>query len=207
MSSIKNYFNFHLEKLYMSYPSQYLDDIGLAITQSQDILSEDIKFYPHYANFEWDETRLVDLIQLNVSLEAVILYRIENYLYRKFQDHPLLDYLANMMKIRSGAELYYSNTIGPGFRVLHSHGIVLGPKNNIGNCFSIYQNVTIGQKHSPDEITTIGDNVFLSPGSKVFGGINIGSNTVLGANSVLFKDADPDSVYVGAPARKVETKT
>ena len=206
MSIIKDYFNFHLKQFYMSYPEALLDDVGLALKKTKDILTADIKFYPHHTDFEWSDENLIQIMQLNVSLEAVVLYRIENFLYKNFSDHPLLDYLANMMKIRSGAEVYYSNEIGPGFRIVHSHGIVLGPHNKIGNKFSIYQNVTIGQKHSPDEVTTIGDNVYLSPGAKVFGGIKIGSNTIIAANAVLFKNADPDSVYVGAPARKVAKK-
>jgi len=201
--NMQNYIEFNFKKLYHCYPEQYMKDIQSALDSVSSILTEDIRYYPHYSSFSWNQDSLIEIIMLNASLEAGVLYRIENALFHQNQDHPLLNYLANMMKIKSNAEIYYSTDIGPGFRIVHSGGTVLGPRNKIGSHFSIYQNVTIGQRRTPEDFVTIGNNVQLSSGSKVLGKLTIGDNTVIGANAVLLNDADSNSSYVGAPAKKV----
>jgi serine O-acetyltransferase len=201
--NIQKYIEFNFKNLFPFYPEKYMNDISDSFRKVKPVLTEDIRYYPHYASFDGSDEELVNIIMLNASAEAVVLYRIENTLYHSAEDHPLLGFLANMMKIKSSAEIYYSTDIGPGFRIVHSCGTVLGPRNKIGSYFSIYQNVTIGQKRGAVDSVVIGDNVQLSAGCKVIGKLKIGSNTVIGANAVLLSDAEPDSVYVGAPAKKV----
>jgi maltose O-acetyltransferase len=50
---------------------------------------------------------------------------------------------------------------------------------------------------------SIGDNVWLGGGVIVCPGVTIGSNTVVGAGSVVTRDLPPDVVAVGSPARVV----
>ena len=50
---------------------------------------------------------------------------------------------------------------------------------------------------------TIGDNVYLGAGAKVFGKINIGSNVKIGANAVVFMDVPANAVVVMAPGFKI----
>ena len=109
------------------------------------------------------------------------------------------------MKIRTGAELYYSTAIGPGFLVQHGVGIVLGPRNRIGKNFTIHQGVTLGQRqlHSPGESITIGDDCTVFAGAKVLGTVRLGDGVRLGANAVLLTDAEPHCTYAGIPAVKV----
>jgi len=49
-----------------------------------------------------------------------------------------------------------------------------------------------------------GDEVFIGGGATIKPGTRIGARTTIGTGAVLIKDADPDSVYVGNPARKLE---
>lgn len=50
----------------------------------------------------------------------------------------------------------------------------------------------------------IGDNVFISPGVKMFGDIRIGNNIVIGANSVMNRSFEEDNICIaGVPARKI----
>jgi serine O-acetyltransferase len=204
--NLQKYIEFYFKNLFPFYPEKYMNDITVSFKKIKPVLIEDIRYYPHYISFDGTDDELIKIIMLNASAEAVVLYRIENTLFHSSEDHPLLAYLANMMKIKSNAEIYYSTDIGPGFRIVHSCGTVLGPRNKIGSNFSIYQNVTIGQKRGAIDFVTIGDKVQLSAGCKVIGKLNIGSNTVIGANAVLLNDAEPNSVYVGAPAKKVIPK-
>lgn len=47
------------------------------------------------------------------------------------------------------------------------------------------------------------DNVFIGAGTTIMYNVRIGSNVIVGAESVVTKDLEPDSVYAGAPARRI----
>ncbi|WP_072806959.1 DapH/DapD/GlmU-related protein [Rhodococcoides yunnanense] len=48
---------------------------------------------------------------------------------------------------------------------------------------------------------SIGDGCWIGSGSVILPGVTIGAGTVIGANSLVTKDCEPDSVYVGSPAK------
>jgi serine O-acetyltransferase len=64
--------------------------------------------------------------------------------------------------------------------------------------------VVIGQNRSEENVPVIGDNVYFSPGAKVFGKIRIGNNTVIAPNSVVVKDVPDDCVVSGIPAERIK---
>lgn len=50
----------------------------------------------------------------------------------------------------------------------------------------------------------IEDEVFIGMGSTIVTGLNkIGSNSIIGAGAVVLKNVEPNSVYVGVPAKKI----
>ncbi len=57
----------------------------------------------------------------------------------------------------------------------------------------------------PGKEVVIGDNVFLGWNTLVLGGVHIGSNVIIGANSVVTHDIPDNMVYAGNPARRVCT--
>ena len=74
------------------------------------------------------------------------------------------------------------------------------------NC-SIGQLVTIGGGNSKyPGVSTIGNNVRISCGSIVFGGITIGNNVVIGAHTVVNFPVPDNAVVVGNPGRIVRIK-
>ena len=50
---------------------------------------------------------------------------------------------------------------------------------------------------------TIGDNVYLGPGAKIFGKIQVGNNAAIGANCVVTRDVPDNGVAVGIPAKVI----
>ena len=68
----------------------------------------------------------------------------------------------------------------------HPHNIVIGRNVQIGENCTIYHDATIGQ--NLDLFPEIGDNVIIYTGAKVIGGITVGDNAIIGANSVVTKD-------------------
>ena len=93
--------------------------------------------------------------------------------------------------------------IGEGLMLGHGFSIMCVAKK-IGKDVSIFQQVTIGYSHSG--CPTIGDNVWIYAGAKVLGGVTIGNNVVIGANSVVTKDVPDNAVVVGIPAKIIRFK-
>lgn len=54
---------------------------------------------------------------------------------------------------------------------------------------------------------SIGTNAWIASESFIGPGVNVGDNAVLGARTVLFKNADPNGVYVGNPAKLIKNRS
>ena len=104
-----------------------------------------------------------------------------------------------------GIEVPATLSIGPGLVVTHANGIVLGAAS-IGCNVTIYQQVTLGAKEAdfrfdPLLRPTVEDNVVLSTGAKVLGGVRVCSGSIVGANAVVLCDVPANHIAVGVPAR------
>lgn len=95
------------------------------------------------------------------------------------------------------------NTCGPGLTINHWGTIVISPLSKIGQNARINVCVNIGLKDGL--APTLGDNVYIGPGAKIFGGVKIGNNVKIGANAVVNKDFPDNVTVVGAPARIVNS--
>ena len=92
----------------------------------------------------------------------------------------------------------HTPTIGPGLFIAHGFCTIISAESIGQNCWITHQ-VSIGQSNGTGS-PTIGDNVTIMPGAKVFGNITIGNNSVIGANAVVFKDVPPKCTVGGVPA-------
>jgi len=90
--------------------------------------------------------------------------------------------------------------IGPGFCLLHPFNVLIGRDVEIGENCQIYHEVTLGTGQVPG-MPIIGNNVTIYSGARLFGGINIGDNAMIGANCVITKDIPPNSIVVVPPSR------
>lgn len=93
------------------------------------------------------------------------------------------------------------NTIGMGIKIYHLGWMIVNEKAKIGNNLTIYPGVTVGA--SKGGVPTIGDNVFLGLGSKVFGGITIGNNVIVAPNAVVVKNVSDNCTMAGIPAKTI----
>lgn len=96
------------------------------------------------------------------------------------------------------------NVFGAGLCIVHYGTIVVSSKAKIGENCRIHPSTSIGEyKGTP----TIGNNVYIGPGAKLFGNVNIGNNVAIGANAVVNIDI-PDNVSVGGvPAKIISRKS
>ena len=100
-----------------------------------------------------------------------------------------------------GFEIAPSTRVGGGLYVPHPVGCVLHA-SSIGENVSVIGNATFGTR-TDGRWPTIGDRVFVGVGARVLGGITVGDDASIGANSVVLDDVASGTVVVGAPARPV----
>ena len=117
-------------------------------------------------------------------------------------------YRALYRKVRNtyGIELPYTVKLGRRVVFEHQSGIVIHGNCSIGDDSIIRQGVTLGNRYleKPFEAPQLGKRVNVGAGAKIFGNVNIGDNTQIGANAVVLCDVMPGATAVGIPAKIVE---
>jgi serine O-acetyltransferase len=83
-------------------------------------------------------------------------------------------------------------------------GVVVHSRAKVGKNCVISQNVTIGRNIGDKEVPEIGNDVYIGPGSVIFGEIKIGNNVIIGANSVVNKSFPDNVVIAGVPAKIIK---
>jgi len=123
---------------------------------------------------------------------------------RAFIKSKIVGYILFRKRIKFGIDIQ-TQIIGEGFYIGHFGQIIVHNQVKIGNNCNISQGVTIGVSNRGKKmgVPIIGDNVYIAPGAKIFGGISIGNNVAIGANSVVNDDIPDNAVVVGIPAKIV----
>ena len=95
------------------------------------------------------------------------------------------------------------NCFGPGLRIMHRGTIIVNGQSRIGANCSINACVNIGVKPGfDDEVPMLGSNIYIGPGAKIYGGIEIADDCKIGANAVVNKSfKEKGGVIIGVPAR------
>lgn len=111
-------------------------------------------------------------------------------------------------RIRYGIDLKYLTDIGKGLYIGHYGSIFISECAVIGDNVNISQGVTIGRSNRGKNkgFPTIGSRVYIGPGAKVIGKINIGNDVTIGANCVVTRDIPDNAVVVGIPCRIISQK-
>ena len=138
------------------------------------------------------------------GFHALVLHRVSHRLWRL--GLPLLPRLLSQLgRSLTGVEIHPGARIGHGVFIDHGMGVVVGETAVIGNNCLLYQGVTRGGtgKATGKRHPTLQDNVVVGAGAKVLGAITVGSNTRIGAGSVVLRDVAPDSTVVGIPGRVI----
>jgi len=109
-----------------------------------------------------------------------------------------LEVINHQLGVRLGLSIP-KNVFGAGLCIVHYGTIVVSPKAKVGENCRIHPSTCIGEYNGAP---TLGNNVYIGPGAKLFGDIIVGNNVAIGANSVVNKNI-PDNVTVGGIPSKI----
>lgn len=94
-----------------------------------------------------------------------------------------------------------ANVFGPGLAIVHYGTIVVNANAKVGSNCRIHPSTCIGASGGTNKAPIIGNNVYIAPGAKIFGEINIPNNTAIGANSVVNRSFNIENTMIaGVPA-------
>jgi serine O-acetyltransferase len=113
--------------------------------------------------------------------------------------------LLHHYSIRFGIDISRDVRIGSGLYIGHFGGIVVNAAVVIGDNCNLSQGVTLGQVNRGPKAgcPTIGNNVYIGPGAKIIGSIQVGDHAAVGANAVVVEDVSPHVAVGGVPARVI----
>ena len=144
---------------------------------------------------------LLEVVTCYPGLHALWLYRIAHAFYGiKF--YFIARFISHIARFLTGIEIHPGAKIGRRFFIDHGMGVVIGETTEIGDDVLIYKGVVLGgtsleKKRHP----TLGNNVVIGSNAIVLGAINLGSNSRIGAGSVVIHDVPAGATAVGVPAR------
>ncbi|ABX09697.1 serine O-acetyltransferase [Prochlorococcus marinus] len=147
---------------------------------------------------------LLEIILCYPGFQALVLHRISHRLW-KFGMPLFPRLLSQITRSLTGIEIHPGAKIGKGVFIDHGMGVVIGETTEIGNRCLLYQGVTLGGtgKDEGKRHPTLAENVVIGAGAKVLGAITVGTNTRIGAGSVVVRDVEANSTVVGIPGRVV----
>ncbi|MFC2330356.1 MAG: serine O-acetyltransferase [Treponema sp.] len=130
-----------------------------------------------------------DIILSYPGLEAILVYRIANVLYKK--GVPIIPrIMTEHVHGKTGIDINPGAEIGESFFIDHGTGVVIGESTIIGNNVKIYQGVTLGALSVKKELMnkkrhpTIEDDVTIYAGATILGGETvIGRGCIIGGNT------------------------
>lgn len=135
---------------------------------------------------------------VSYQFRIVVLIRVRHKL-------PIPQFMISHYLLRTfGVEISPKAIIGKRIRFSHLPGIVIGRGSKIGDDCLLFQGVLLGQVHN--RFPTIGNHVTICANACVLGGITIGDNVIILANSVVTHDIPSNSVVGGIPAKIIKRK-
>ncbi|AKB49781.1 serine O-acetyltransferase [Methanosarcina barkeri str. Wiesmoor] len=167
-----------------------------------------VQYYRDYLLDDiWRFERLLRKREFYINCKKGIIYKLYlPYLYFKFQ--------------RLSTKLGFTippNVFGPGLSIAHKGTLIVNSNAKVGENCRIHTGVNIGtnaysmeDELRPDfvlPVPKIGNNVYIGPGVKIFGDIEIADNIAIGANSVVNKSFKEEGITIaGVPAKKVSSE-
>ena len=119
--------------------------------------------------------------------------------------------IRNGIQYRYGRNIYLRDNVFINYNCLFldSDIILLDENVSLGPGVHIYtrnhKRGDGGSLTSSKSPIYIGKNVWIGGNSTILPGVSIGENSVIGAGSIVNKNVEPNSLYVGVPAKRIKS--
>ena len=140
--------------------------------------------------------------QLRFQLRLRRLEYLTNCCRWRLLSRLVLEVLNHRLAVRLGFTVP-KNVFGPGLCLVHRGTVVVNPAARVGANCRLHPSTSIGDYNGTP---TLGDNVYIGPGAKLYGDITIGNNVAIGANAVV-NHSFPDNCTVGGVPARVLSST
>lgn len=182
--------------------------IGYACSVNRSALAADLARAYRYAS--GSRARRIAVCLRSPGVHAVAAYRFGRWLlerprWLRLPLEPFYVILDLLVHVAWGIEISRRARIAGGLYIAHAGGLVVAKGAVIGANCNLSHDVTIGIAGSGDRcgVPTIGDDVYIAPGAKVFGRIRIGDNVKIGANTVVHRDVPSNAVVALSPGFQI----
>jgi len=167
------------------------------------MLSHDIREKARISYASQDTAAIVKTLATDGTL-SMVLYRLMQG-SRDIGAGPLEMVFNKLNSVLGNCIIGRGAEFGPGFILFHSNGVVINGKVKGGANIHLHHEVTIGDdRHGRSP--TLGNDIHVGAGAKIFGPIAVGDGARVGANAVVVKDVEPNTTVVGIPARAVKRR-
>ena len=137
------------------------------------------------------------------GMRAIIYHRLAHTL-SELDGALLARLIADIAHSKTGIDIHPGAQIGRGFFIDHGTGVVIGETTIIGDRVRIYQSVTLGARHFPEDENgaaikgqprhpIIEDDVVIYAGATILGRITIGRGSIIGGNVWVTRSVPPGS--------------
>ena len=186
----------------INYPRTFIVYLCVLASPQKHLIKMDVK--------RWSEIDATNMSFFE-SLNWYMTYKKEfrNLILHRFK-HPaytptcLIHFFIARVLWKPLESLYiYTKDIGGGLYIQHGFATIISAKKIGQNC-RIYQQVTIGYKG--DYAPVLEDNVSVTCGAKVLGGLTMHSGSLAAAGAVVVKDVPQNAIVAGVPAKIIAYK-
>lgn len=166
----------------------------------------------------YDFERLMDKNNISIStiikkclkdrtISTIVYYRIGHYMVMlKNRKRFIKRLLKLLLRPRQDIHIHERAQIGPGLRIYHGSGIVIGKGTIAGNNLTLEHGVTLGNRMGSKRddwnlFPRLGNNVFIGCGASILGNVSIGNDAKIGADALVLKDVPDNATAIGVPAK------
>ena len=139
------------------------------------------------------------------GFQGLAAYRASNILWNDDR-HTMALYIQNRSSEVFGVDIHPAATIDSLVMIDHATGVVIGETAKIKKNVSIFQGVTLGGNSftQEDRHPKIEEGVSIYASSTILGNVNVGSNSIIAAGSLVLDDVAENSTVAGIPAKKIK---
>ncbi len=137
-------------------------------------------------SFPW---YVLESLLFETGYQAVVLHRMAHW-FKRHRIPALGPAIARLNQFLTGVDIAPAAQFGPGLRISHGTGIVVGWKTVVGRDCLMMQNVTLGAPTTArlGEMPKLGDRVTLGAGASIIGPVAIGDDVFVGAHALVTED-------------------